>query len=83
MDVFWLCDGCRFAGPYADFNTYSHQANAGSAPSQTVRQLLADLAPVSADFDPDLGWGIQAVAHSPCAGCGTCVPGSRHRFTRL
>lgn len=83
MDVFWLCDGCRFAVPYADFSGGSPQANAGSVPSLTVRPLLADMAPVSADFDPELGWGIQAVTHSPCSGCGSSVPGPRHRFTRL
>ncbi|HFH3285699.1 hypothetical protein [Pseudomonas aeruginosa] len=85
MESFWLCDDCLFAAAYDDYSALSlqHTADEADARIAAIRDGLARLMPISADFDADTGWGIDPFSRSPCEGCGSPLHGQRHRFTRL
>ncbi|WP_323985723.1 hypothetical protein [Pseudomonas canadensis] len=85
MESFWLCDDCLFAAAYEDYSTLSLYYTT----DETVKRFagihrgLVGLMPISADFDPEGGWGIEVFSLLPCDGCGSHLHGQRHRFTRL
>ncbi|WDU64033.1 hypothetical protein LRS56_05850 [Pseudomonas poae] len=85
MESFWLCDDCLFATAYEDCSTLSLYYTT----DETVKRFasidhgLMRLMPISADFDPEAGWGIEAFSLLPCEGCDSQLHGQRHRFTRL
>lgn len=87
MESFWLCDDCLFAAAYEDYSTLSLYRTADETDKRIAAvQLglgLARLLPLSADFDPEAGWGIKAFSSTPCDGCGSPLHGQRHQFTRL
>ena len=85
MESFWLCDDCLFAAAYEDYSTLSlyHTADETDKRIATIQSGLARLLPISADFDPEAGWGIKAFSLLPCDGCGSPLHGQRHQFTRL
>ncbi len=85
MESFWLCDGCLFGAAYEDYSTLSLYYS----PDETEQRIaaihrgLVRLLPISADFDPETGWGIRSFSPLPCDGCGSPLHGQRHRYTRL
>ncbi|WP_330212036.1 hypothetical protein [Pseudomonas sp. Z18(2022)] len=85
MESFWLCDDCLFAAAYEDYSTLSLYYTT----DETVKRFasthhgLMRLMPISADFDSEAGWGVEAFSLLPCDGCGSPLNGQRHRFTRL
>lgn len=85
MESFWLCDDCLFAAAYEDYSTLSlyHTADEMKKRIAAIQHGLARLMPISADFDPEAGWGIKAFSSRPCDGCGSPLHGQRHQFTRL
>jgi hypothetical protein len=85
MDSFWLCDDCLFAAAYEDYSTLSlyHSQDEVEQRIAAIHLGLVRLMPISADFDPEAGWGIKAFSPLACDGCGSHLHGQRHRFTRL
>ena len=85
MESFWLCDDCLFAVAYEDYSTLSLYYTTDEIEKRIagIHGGLVQLMPISADFDPDAGWGIKAFSPLPCDGCGSPQHGQRHRFTRL
>lgn len=85
MESFWLCDDCLFATAYEDYSTLSlyYTTNEIEKRIAGIHRGLVRLMPISADFDPETGWGIKAFSPLPCDGCGSPLHGQRHRFTRL
>ena len=85
MESFWLCDDCLFATANEDYSTLSlyYTTNEIEKRIADIPRGLVRLMPISADFDPETGWGIKAFSPLPCDGCGSHLHGQRHRFTRL
>lgn len=85
MESFWLCDDCLFAAAYEDYSTLSlyYTPDVIEKRIAAMQRGLVRLMPISADFDPEAGWGIKAFSPWPCDGCGSPLHGQRHRFTRL
>ncbi|MCO7054907.1 hypothetical protein [Pseudomonas juntendi] len=85
MESFWLCEDCLQAVAYDDFSAlslYYSEAEVDQRIAQMRTELQA-LLPLSADFDPDTGAGIDPFSTHPCEGCHSPLHGNRHRFTRL
>ncbi|BAW24067.1 hypothetical protein LE197_06020 [Pseudomonas sp. PS1(2021)] len=85
MESFWLCEDCLQAVAYDDFcalSLYYSEADVDQRIAQMRNELQA-LLPLSADFDPDTGAGIDPFSTHPCEGCHSPLHGTRHRFTRL
>ncbi|MBK4999983.1 hypothetical protein IAE37_002259 [Pseudomonas sp. S31] len=85
MESFWLCEDCLQAFAYDDFSALSLYYS-GAEVEQRISHMCTELQallPLSADFDPRTGAGIQAFSTHPCEGCHSPLHGSRHRFTRL
>ncbi len=85
MESFWLCEDCLQAVAYDDFSTlslYYSEAEVDQRIAQ-MRKELQELLPLSADFDPNTGAGIDPFSTHPCEGCQSALHGTRHRFTRL
>lgn len=85
MESFWLCEDCLQAVAYDDFSAlslYYSEAEVDQRIAQMRTELHA-LLPLSADFDPDTGVGIDPFSTQPCEGCHSPLHGMRHRFTRL
>lgn len=82
MPSYWLCDDCLFGVAYDDYTALSLQ-DEGDAREAHLRAALQALMPLSADFDPEHGWGIQPFSRQPCDCCGSPRHGQRHCFTRL
>ncbi|MCO8310887.1 hypothetical protein [Pseudomonas mandelii] len=85
MESFWLCDDCLFAVAYEDYSTLSLYYTMDEIEKRIARihRGLIRLMPISADFDPEAGWGIKAFSPLHCDSCGSHLHGQRHRFTRL
>jgi hypothetical protein len=85
MECFWLCDACLCAQAYEDCSTLSLYDTLDEVQHRraTMPQGLLRLLPISADYDPEAGWGIDVNSILLCEGCGSTLPGRRHRFTRL
>lgn len=84
MESFWLCDDCLFGAAYEDYSALSLLEDAEAEQHERdIRRGLMQLAPLSADFDAEQGWGIQAFSRSPCDCCHSSLHGQRHRFTRI
>jgi hypothetical protein len=84
MESFWLCDDCLFAAAYEDYSTLSLYYTPDEVEKRiaAIQSGLVRLMPISADFDPEAGWGIKPFPRCPV----TVVVhpnGQRHRFTRL
>ena len=47
-----------------------HQPTLGMERIAGIYRGLVRLMPISADFDPETGWGIKAFSPLPCDGCG-------------
>ncbi|WP_439254063.1 hypothetical protein [Pseudomonas monteilii] len=85
MESFWLCEDCLQAVAYDDFSAlslYYSEAEVDQRIAQMRNELQA-LLPLSADFDPDTGAGIDPFSTHPCEVCHSPLHGTRHRFTRL
>ncbi|NWL45017.1 hypothetical protein E6B08_19855 [Pseudomonas putida] len=85
MESYWLCEDCLHAVAYDDFSAlslYYSEAEVDQRIAQ-MRKELQVLLPLSADFDPDTGVGIDPFSTHPCEGCHSALHGTRHRFTRL
>lgn len=85
MESFWLCDDCLFATAYEDYSTSSLYYTTDEIEKRIagIHRELLRLMPISADFDPETGWGIKAFSSLPCDGCDSHLQGQRRRFTRL
>ncbi|WP_409265152.1 hypothetical protein [Pseudomonas sp. KCJK8521] len=85
MESFWLCEDCLQAVAYEDFSALSLYYSEAEVEQRiaSMRTALQNLLPLSADFDPYTGLGIEAFSTQPCEGCHSPLHGSRHRFTRL
>ena len=85
MESFWLCDDCLFAAAYEDYSKLSLYYTTDEIEKRIAAMQcgLVRLMPISADFDPETGWGIRAFSQLSCDGCGSHLHGQRHRFTRL
>jgi chromosome partitioning related protein ParA len=70
---------------YEDYSTLSlyHSQDEVEHCIDAIHRGLVRLMPISADFDPEAGWGIRAFSPLPCDGCGSHLHGQRHRFTQL
>ncbi|MBV7491411.1 hypothetical protein Q8X48_12355 [Pseudomonas sp. QLc11A] len=85
MESFWLCEDCLQAVAYDDFSALSLYYSEAEI-EQRIAQLrteLQALMPLSADFDPQTGSGIESFSTRACEGCQSRLHGARHRFTRL
>ncbi|QNV67914.1 hypothetical protein F7661_20190 [Pseudomonas sp. CFA] len=85
MESFWLCEDCLQAVAYDDFSAlslYYSEAEIDERIAQ-MRKELQMLLPLSADFDPHTGIGIDPFSTHPCESCHSPLHGARHRFTRL
>ncbi|MDH0645218.1 hypothetical protein N5D48_00330 [Pseudomonas sp. GD03858] len=85
MESFWLCGDCLQAVAYDDFSAlslYYSEAEVDQRVAQMRIELQA-LMPLSADFNPDTGVGIDPFSTRPCEACHSPLRGTRHRFTRL
>ncbi|MDD2001998.1 hypothetical protein [Pseudomonas putida] len=85
MESFWLCEDCLQAVAYDDVSAlslYYSEAEVDERIAQ-IRQAVQTLLPLSADFDPETGIGIDPFSTRPCEGCHSLLHGTRHRFTRL
>ncbi|MCX2684618.1 hypothetical protein HND72_28510 [Pseudomonas putida] len=85
MESFWLCEDCLQAVAYDDFSGLSLYYSEAEVEQRIthMRTQLQALLPLSADFDPQTGAGIEAFSTQPCEGCQSPLHGTRHRFTRL
>ncbi|POD73016.1 hypothetical protein [Pseudomonas syringae group genomosp. 3] len=85
MESFWLCDDCLFAAAYEDYSTLSLYDTTDEIEKRIagINHGLVRLLPISADFDPEAGWGIRAFSPLSCDSCDSPLHGQRHRFTRL
>ena len=85
MESFWLCNDCLFAAAYEDYSTLSlcYTTDEVEKRIADIHRGLVRLMPISADFDPEAGWGIRTFSPLSCDGCGSHLHGQRHRFTRL
>ncbi|HDS1738580.1 hypothetical protein NPS49_10005 [Pseudomonas putida] len=85
MESYWLCEDCLHAVAYDDFSAlslYYSEAEVDQRITQ-MREPVQALLPLSADFDPDTGLGIDPSSNRPCEACHSPLRGARHRFTRL
>lgn len=85
MESFWLCEDCLQAVAYDDFSAlslYYSEAEVDERMAQ-IREAVQALLPLSADFDPHTGVGIDPFSTRPCEACHSPLHGARHRFTRL
>ena len=85
MESFWLYEDCLQAVAYDDLSAlslYYSEAEVEQRITLMCNKLQAML-PLSADFDPHTGAGIQAFSTHPCEGFHSSLHGARHRFTRL
>ncbi|WP_416465183.1 hypothetical protein [Pseudomonas sp. LFS044] len=85
MESYWLCEDCLHAVAYDDFSAlslYYSEAEVDQRIAQMRIELQA-LMPLSADFNPDTGVGIDPLSTRPCEACHSPLRGVRHRFTRL
>ncbi|WP_409314792.1 hypothetical protein [Pseudomonas putida] len=85
MESFWLCEDCLQAVAYDDFSGLSLYYSEAEVEQRIthMRAKLQALLPLSADFDPHTGAGIEAFSKHPCECCQSLLHGARHRFTRL
>lgn len=85
MESFWLCDDCLQAVAYDDYSALSlHYSEAEVELRIThLRSALLALLPLSADFDPETGIGIEPFSIRSCESCHSTLHGARHSFTRL
>lgn len=85
MENFWLCEDCLQAVAYDDFSALSLYYSEAEVDERIarMREELQELLPLSADFDPDTGIGIDPYSTRPCEACHSPLHGTRHRFTRL
>ncbi|MFB4390389.1 MULTISPECIES: hypothetical protein [unclassified Pseudomonas] len=85
MESYWLCEDCLHAVAYDDFSALSLYYSAAEVDQRIahMRKELRVLLPLSADFDPDTGSGIDPFSTPPCEACHSPLHGPRHRFTRL
>lgn len=85
MESFWLCEDCLQAVAYDDFSALSLYYSESEVEQRIahMRTQLQALLPLSADFDPQTGAGIEAFSTQPCESCHSPLHGVRHRFTRL
>lgn len=67
MESFWLCDDCLFAAAYEDYSTLSLYDTTDEIEKRIagINHGLVRLLPISADFDPEAGWGIKPFPHCP------------------
>lgn len=85
MESYWLCEDCLHAVAYDDFSALSLYYSEVEV-DQRIAQMLIELQalmPLSADFDPHTGVGIDPFSTRPCEACHSPLHGTRHRFTRL
>lgn len=85
MESYSLCEDCLHAVAYDDFSAlslYYSEAEVDQRIAQMRIELQA-LMPLSADFNPDTGVGIDPFSTRPCEACHSPLHGTRHRFTRL
>ncbi|CRI57801.1 hypothetical protein [Pseudomonas sp. CCOS 191] len=85
MESFWLCKDCLQAVAYDDFSAvslYYSEAEVDQRVAQ-MREAVQALLPLSADFDPHTGIGIDPYSTRLCEACHSTLHGARHRFTRL
>ncbi|WP_455921133.1 hypothetical protein [Pseudomonas putida] len=85
MESYWLCEDCLQAVAFEDFSAlslYYSEAEVDQRIAQ-MRTALQALLPLSADFDPESGIGIEDFSPAPCEACCSRLHGTRHRFTRL
>lgn len=85
MESYWLCEDCLHAVAYDDFSAlslYYSEAEVDQRIAQMCEAVQA-LLPLSADFEPSTGVGIDHFSTQPCEGCHSRLHGTRHRFTRL
>ncbi|MDH4549930.1 hypothetical protein [Pseudomonas sp. BN607] len=85
MESYWLCEDCLHAVAYDDFSVLSLYYSEVEV-DQRIAQMrieLQALMPLSADFDPHTGVGIDPFSTRPCEACHSPLQGTRHRFTRL
>jgi hypothetical protein len=85
MESFWLCEDCLQAVAYDDFSALSLYYSKAKIEQRIahLRTELQALMPLSADFDPQTGAGIESFSTRACEGCQSPLHGARHRFTRL
>lgn len=85
MESYWLCEDCLQALSYDDFSALSLYYSEAEVNQRIARMraALQALLPLSADFDPETGIGIEDFSTQPCEACCSCLHGTRHRFTRL
>ena len=70
MESFWLCEDCLQAVAYYDFSAlslYYSEAEIEQRIAQMRTELQA-LMPLSADFDPQTGSGIESFSTRACEG---------------
>lgn len=67
MESFWLCDDCLSATAYEDYGTLSLYYTTDEIEKRIagIHRGLVRLMPISADFDPETGWGIKTFPHCP------------------
>ncbi|MGY4494595.1 hypothetical protein [Pseudomonas sp. TE3610] len=85
MESYWLCEDCLQAVAFEDFSALSLYYSEAEVDQRIARMRAALLAllPLSADFDPETGVGIEDFSTAPCEACCSRLHGTRHRFTRL
>lgn len=85
MESYWLCEDCLQAVAYDDFSTLSLYYSEEHVEQRIahLRTALLALFPLSADFDPETGVGIDPFSTRPCEVCASPLHSARHRFTRL
>lgn len=85
MESFWLCEDCLQAVAYDDYSAVSLHYSEAEVEQRITRMRTALLAllPLSADFDPESGIGIETFSTRTCECCHDTQHGTRHRFTRL
>ena len=85
MESYWLCEDCLQAVAFEDFSALSLYYSEAEVDQRIARMrtTLQALLPLSADFDPESGIGIEDFSTAPCEACCSRLHGTRHRFTRL
>ena len=85
MESFWFCEDCLQAVAYDDFSALSLYYSEAEVDQRMthMRSELQKLLPLSPDFDPHTGAGIEAFSMQPCESCHSSLHGARYRFTRL
>lgn len=85
MESFWLCDDCLQAVAYDDYSALSLHYSEAEVEQRIAHMQIAVLAllPLTADFYPETGIGIEPFSTRPCESCHSPLHGIRHRFIRL